>query len=103
MEILTEVLASLTQFAGIFIEYIGIVVVIIAVVIALLRLVQSKQKRGGIRTELANNVMFGLDFIIAADILLVTVAASVNDVLKLGGIVIIRILLGYALRKETMR
>ena len=59
-----------------------------------------KQERDVIRTDLAKNVMFGLEFIIAADILIVTTAVSINEILQLGGIVVIRILLGYALQKD---
>jgi uncharacterized membrane protein len=46
--------------------------------------------------------MFGIEFIIAGDILLVTVIQNLDEALKLGGIILIRILLGYALRQEFL-
>ena len=51
--------------------------------------------------HLAHRIIFGLEFVIAADILLATVATNMNDIMQLGGIVLIRILLGYGLRKEV--
>ena len=57
-------------------------------------------ERDIIRVNLAKNVMFGLEFIIAADILIVTTATNISQVWQLGAIVVIRILLGYALQKD---
>ncbi len=85
---------------GLVIEYIGVIAVIISVFMALIQLPNKKYTRDDVRAEFARNLIFGLDFIIAADILLVTVANNLTEVLQLGGIVIIRVLLAYSLRKE---
>ena len=95
--------APVIQFVGVLVEYIGMIIIVGAIVVSLVQLIGRHKKRGAVRSELANNIMFGLEFIIAADILLVTVAVSLNEILQLGGIVLIRIMLGYTIRKETMR
>jgi len=43
---------------------------------------------------------FGLEFVIAADIMLAAVTVDLSEIYQLGGIVLIRVLLGYSLRKE---
>lgn len=88
---------------GNLIAYIGIIAVIIAVFIALFQLINKKYGREEVRDEFARNVIFALDFIIAADILLITLANSLNDVLRLGAIVVIRVLLASSLRKEILK
>ncbi len=93
-------IASLIKTFGLLIEYAGVATVIISVFIALIQLPNKKYTRDDVRAEFARNLIFGLDFIIAADILLATVANNLNEVLQLGGMVIIRVLLAYSLRKE---
>lgn len=44
-----------------------------------------------------------MEFIIAADILLITIANNFTEIIQLGSVVIIRILLGYDLRKEIVK
>jgi uncharacterized membrane protein len=88
---------------GLLIEYLGVIAVIISVFIALYQLINKKYNREEVRAEFARNVIFGLDFIIAADILSMTVADDLADILKLGAIVVIRVLLSYSLRKEILR
>lgn len=83
------------------IEYIGLALVTGAVLIALGKLLQKRYTAEDVRGELARRIIFGLEFVIAGDILLATVATDLGDILRLGSIVVIRILLGYALRKEA--
>ncbi len=97
-----EVFNLAIQSMGILIEYIGLVIVVISVVIALIKLPMKKYTMEDVRAGLAKKIIFGLEFVIAADILLATVATDLYDITRLGGIVLIRILLGYALRKEMM-
>lgn len=85
---------------GVIIEYIGVVIIVVAIFIALYSFISGRLKREKNRAELARNIIFGLEFIIAADILLVMVASSLNEILQLGGIVLIRVLLGYSLKKD---
>lgn len=88
---------------GIIIQYIGIFIVIASIFIALHQFLLKRSSREDTRVELAKSIIFGLEFVIAADILLVTIATDMAQILQLGGIVIIRVLLGYALQKENIR
>lgn len=88
---------------GFLIEYIGVISVIISVFIALFHLPSKKYTRDDVRNEFAKNLIFSLDFIIAADILLVTVANNLNEALQLGVIVVMRVLLATSLRKEISK
>lgn len=96
-------LAPIMEYVGVIIEYIGIGIVIYSVIYALFQAVSKKTTMEQARHSFAKHVMFGLEFVIAADILLVTVAKDFGEILQLGGIVIIRVLLGYALRKEALK
>jgi uncharacterized membrane protein len=55
-----------------------------------------------IRRDFTNKLIFGLEFIIAADLLATILAPSIEDVLLLGAIVAIRTVLSYFLSKETL-
>jgi uncharacterized membrane protein len=90
------------HYTGLLIEIVGILVVAISVFIALWQLI-LRLDVDKIRTKLARNVIFGLEFVIAADILLVAVANNLSEIIQLGGIVIIRVLLGYAMHKEIFK
>jgi uncharacterized membrane protein len=46
-------------------------------------------------------IIYGLEFIIAADLLATIIAPSIEDVMLLGAIVAIRTVLSYFLSKET--
>ncbi|MCP1661756.1 putative membrane protein [Methanocalculus sp. AMF5] len=59
-------------------------------------------KYGHIRRYFSNKIIFGLEFIIAADILATIIAPKLEDILLLGAIVAIRTVLAYFLSKETM-
>jgi len=54
-----------------------------------------------IRAGMTSRVIFGLDFLIASDIIISTIVPSVEDILRLGGIVVIRTVLTYIISKET--
>lgn len=97
-----EFVSLVVYYIGLVTEYFGIFIVAYAIIKSLLNFIINRFSREKIRADLAHNLIFGLEFIIAADILLVTVANSLNEILQLGGIVIIRILLGYSLRKEIL-
>jgi uncharacterized membrane protein len=97
-----DALSIIVYNTGLAIEYIGVFVVVVAVVSALYMLFFANFSKDYIRIKFARNVMFGIEFIIAADVLLVTVVQNVDEVIKLGGIILIRILLGYALRQEFL-
>ncbi len=87
---------------GMIIEYIGLAFIVGFVILALIKLPMKKYSLEDVRQSLAQKIIFGLELVIAADVLLATVATSIDDLIQLGGIVVIRILLGYALRKEAV-
>ena len=85
---------------GLAIEYVGVFIVAGSIILAIYHLLLKKKTKEKVRAEMANNIIFGLEFIIAADVLLITVINNLTEVMQLGGIVVVRILLGYSLRKE---
>ena len=89
------------SYIGWVIEYVGLFVVVVSVVVTLIKLPMKTYTMEDVRAQLATRIMFGLEFIIAADILLATVTENFDEILQLGAIVIIRIMLGYVLRKEV--
>ena len=95
-----EIVSAIIFHIGTIIEYIGFVFIVAAVVMALIRLPMKQYNMEHIRRHLAQKTIFGLEFVIIADILLATVANDMTEILFLGGIVMIRVVLGYALRKE---
>lgn len=97
-----ELLSTFVLDFGLFIEYVAIAFIVVSVLIALVSLPLKKYRVETVRRTLARKLIFGLELIIAADVLLVTVAKSFDEILQLGAIVVIRIMLGYALRKEVV-
>lgn len=53
-----------------------------------------------IRIDFGNYILLGLQFLIAADIIETILKPEVEELIELGGIVIIRILLSYFLTRE---
>ncbi|NLK25207.1 MAG: DUF1622 domain-containing protein [Euryarchaeota archaeon] len=53
------------------------------------------------REKLISRMIFGLDFLIASDIIISVLVPTIEDLTRLAGIVIIRILLTYTISKET--
>lgn len=86
---------------GHIIEYIGLGIVVGSVAVSIWKVLQHQYTMGDVRHQLARRIIFGLEFVIAADILLATVAANFDEIIKLGGIVLIRVVLDYSLRKEA--
>ncbi len=97
-----ETLSLVTRYIGLSIEYVGLFIIALSVVIALIKLATPKYDMESVRVDLAKKIIFGLEFVIAADIILATVTVDVNEIIQLGGIVLIRVLLGYSLRKEII-
>lgn len=55
-----------------------------------------------IRMNLTSKIVFGLEFLIAADILATIIAPTQNELIMLAVVVIIRTVLGYFLEKEAL-
>lgn len=54
-----------------------------------------------VRRELTDKIVFGLEFLIAADILTTLIAPTQEELLNLAVVVVIRTILGYFLAKEA--
>mgnify|MGYP000846014212 CR=1 FL=1 len=54
-----------------------------------------------IREKLTSRLIFGLDFLIASDIVLSVLVPNLEEILRLGGIVLIRVVLTFLISKET--
>ncbi len=98
---LVTTLNTIIQYVGLFIEYIGLTIVAGSVFISLSKVILPKYSIGHVRRNLAKRIIFGLEFIIAADIMLATVATDFDQITRLAGIVLIRVVLGWSLRKEA--
>lgn len=96
-----ETLRFIIQQAGLLIEYIGLAMVVVFVFWSLWNVLKKDLTMEHVRHHLAKRIIFGLEFIIAADILLATVATDFQQILQLGAIVLIRVVLGYSLRQEA--
>ena len=89
-------------------EAAGVVVIVLGAAIATVRFVAALRAAGGAdgyttyRRDLGRALLLGLEFLVAGDIIR-TVAASpsLEDVAVLGGIVLIRSFLSFALELET--
>lgn len=55
-----------------------------------------------IRMELTSKIVFGLEFLIAADILATIISPTAEEIIVLAAVVIIRTIMGYFLEKEAM-
>jgi uncharacterized membrane protein len=54
-----------------------------------------------IRRELTDKIVFGLEFLIAADILTTITTPTQQELINLGVVVVIRTILGYFLSREA--
>lgn len=100
-------LPNIIQLISLFLAYAGALVIAYGGAVALVQMVLRGLQRGKgitftrIRGELARKIVFGLDFLIASDIVLTIIAPNMDEVLRLGGIVLIRTVLTFVLSKET--
>ena len=100
--IFSNIINIIIKNVGFLVEYIGLIIIVFSVFTALIRLASRKYNMESVRVNLAQKIIFGLEFVIAADIVLATVTVSFMEIVQLGGIVLIRVLLGYSLRKEII-
>lgn len=104
---ITVELPNIIQLISLFLAYAGALVIAYGGAVALVQMVLRGLQRGKgitftrIRGELARKIVFGLDFLIASDIVLTIIAPNMDEVLRLGGIVLIRTVLTFVLSKET--
>jgi uncharacterized membrane protein len=84
----------------------GAVLIIYGGLKAIVKLIALEIRKGSytynqIRRELTDKIVFGLEFLIAADILTTITTPSQEELINLGVIVVIRTVLGFFLSKET--
>lgn len=82
------------------IEYVGVLIVAGAALWALVRILTWREALAAVRRQFAEWIQAGLEFIIAAEIIAATLITSQQELLLLGAVVVIRVLLGYALKRE---
>lgn len=89
-----------------FFEFVGGLLIIYGGIIAtakvlLLEIARKNYSYNKIRLELTGKIVFGLEFLIAADILATIISPSQEELIMLAVVVIIRTILGYFLEKEA--
>ncbi len=87
--------------------YIGAAIILYGGVLTVTRTLKLELKRSielsfhDIRRDFTHKIVFGLDFLVASDILKTIVAPSQQEILFLGATVSIRTVMGYFLTKEA--
>jgi uncharacterized membrane protein len=84
----------------------GAVLIIYGGLKAIVKVLMLEIRRGSytynqIRRELTDKIVFGLEFLIAADILTTITTPTQQELINLGVVVVIRTILGYFLSKEA--
>lgn len=85
----------------------GVLITVYGGVIAAVQLVLRELGRSGslryreIRMRFANRIVFGLDFFIVSDLVRTFTDPALEELVRLGGTVAIRIVLAYFLEKEA--
>jgi len=90
-----------------FFEVTGAIIIIYGGLTAIVNMVLLEFRRikipyNQIRMSLTSKIVFGLEFLIAADILATIVAPTQEELIMLAVVVIIRTVLGYFLEKEAL-
>jgi uncharacterized membrane protein len=90
------------------IELAGVAVIVVAAIVAVLVYVRGGVSRGGwatgfqpFRATLGRGILLGLEFLIAADIIrTITLDPTIDSLIILGGIVVVRTFLSLSLQVE---
>jgi uncharacterized membrane protein len=106
-----ELLYAVFDALAFVISCLGVVVVLYGAVFALYHLAfevfgQAHRARGlnidHIRLEFGRNIILGLEFIVAADIIQTILEPDYYDIGLLAGLILIRVILSYFLNKELV-
>lgn len=98
---------EIIDISSMFFAYIGAAIILYGGVLTVTRTLQLELKRSkdlnfhDIRRDFTHKIVFGLDFLVASDILKTIVAPSQEEILFLGATVSIRTVMGYFLTKEA--
>lgn len=94
-----QILAGVFGFAGAaLIVYGGLRA---AIKVLILELGKHAYVYNQIRNEFTSKIVFGLEFLIAADILRTLIAPTQQEIINLGAVVVIRTILGHFLQREA--
>ena len=101
-----EMFRNVVEQVGLVIDAVGVLVVVIGIVMAAIRLLTLPSAPLGkykqFRQDLGRGILLGLEFLVAADIIrTVAVTPTLESVLVLGLIVVIRTFLSLALQMEV--
>ena len=101
-----EMFRTVVEQVGLVIDAAGVLVVVVGIVVAAIRLLIKRSAPLGkykqFRQDLGRGILLGLEFLVAADIIrTVAVTPTLESVLVLGLIVVIRTFLSLALQMEV--
>ena len=94
------------EYAAKFIEVTGVAVILLGTIVALIKYILAKQSKGVrsyklLRQELGKAILLGLEILVAADIIATVVTKpSLDEVISLGIIVLIRTFLSLSIELE---
>ena len=95
--------SDIMEYGGLAIDFVGVLVIIIGAIVVTYRFLFGKYENtyDKFRQGLGRSILLGLEFLIAGDIIrTVVVAPTLNNVIVLGIIVLIRTFLSIALHME---
>ena len=99
-------ISGIIHLCAVILGYAGAVLIIYGGFRAIVRVVLVECKKQGftynqIRREFTDKIVFGLEFLIAADILATLLSPTEQDLINLAVVVVIRTVLGYFLSREA--
>ncbi len=100
------VLFDVIRFFALILGTAGAVLIIYGGLLAIFKVLLLEIRKGSytynvVRRELTDKIVFGLEFLIAADILTTVMAPTKDELINLAVVVVIRTILGYFLAKEA--
>ena len=95
------------EYFALFLDAIGVMLIIYGSLLAVFGLITAElrhpkkfHKYEHTKRVLIQKLIFGLDFFVSADLLRLVAAPSMDEVLAIGAIVVIRTILSYSLSRE---
>lgn len=103
---LLPVFFDILQFFALVLGMAGAALIIYGGIRALVKVLILEVRKGSytynvVRRELTDKIVFGLEFLIAADILTTVITPTQEELINLAVVVVIRTILGYFLSKEA--
>ena len=102
---------TILNFLAMVVGMIGIAIIILGLSIGLARLVLTEfnslkpirkhtMSLDEIRSDIGRHMLLGLDFLVASDLILTVVRPTLEELAILGGLVVIRVVIGYFRHRE---